>query len=1344
MLPKPPRSNLQSQAMQSPTHPHLHHSNPWFKTPTSLPADDVAPVLEAVTCLKGTQSLLQDADAWLAPLAQRHVRHQLDAFVNGALPALAKSHAANGRVQHLAAALQAVLTGRPGAVESLPANLFADTAVRGKGGYYAASEAGDAGGFDVGEADQRRRGKAAGAAATGPIAEGREGGGDGRSQSTPSSPRRTPRAPASPAPTGSAGRPGSRSGVAFGSSSGRGSAGGRGSGSGGGRGGGRQGDGSSSARARYEGSGASAVAGSSPSTPPFIAGSRTVTSSAGRASPRNSPRNSPHSTLTGGSLTSSLSRKDALAQVAAAAAAAVRPRAVKSAAAAAAPAVKVAKARTTEDVASTSLAPQLSAELSGRSSAASPEHHHVSHQPSGPGRSHWIVKRLSLHKKGASGAPGGAPSQEEEQEDDPPQEPLAREPSGAAPMERVMLAAATTAPPSPSVAELVARFEPLPRAPGAGEDGEEGEEWEGRETSEGGVSAGVAAAAEAVAQLLSEGGEGSWLGSEGSGLSLQAVTLTDLLMQAAHSPRVSRQMEVRVTADSAQQQQPPSQPQPTQEPEQPPPQPEQHAAEVAPADVVEEVAAAAETAEAAETVIEREREITAAFEDEVNAAAEAIAATDLLQPMQLPWLAGQPAGLSVRAAGPTGGDAPSLLSLTSGEGLQGELLQPMQLPWEVRAEEAQQAQGAEAPAPAPAPAAAAPAAGHPGAAAGPPSLFQRLGLRLQKRQTTASEQKEVVATTPTAAAAATDRMDLQLAEDEVLMASVDEMAAEIGAADNGAASVNSPEEQAEAAVEGMLAAVPAAEEAAPVPQLPDSPAAAAAGAPLTPKGGKLARFFAFGSRKNAARSAAEAAESAATLQHPLQEDAPPQSPAAAAKHQPAATAEPQRDESVQQPAAWEAVGPEAGADPAAGDHLSDNTELASAVQFADRVLSEDRADAWEAAAAEEGGADEDGDQSDQTPPASQQLPDAPAVAANQPAAAVAANQPAAAAAAAAAATQAPASHSSPAAASSSTVSRFTKRFGETLRLRANGFGSGSSGSGDQHHPQQSLGPPPPLAPPQPLAALPGPQGLAAAALLLEQLVAELQSDKKWRLVQQVVGRTQADAVAPGLRDAREAQKAVQLAHSAGNLGAAAAVACDISHLWTFPLLRAAARAEGRAGEDQGAENDGASLPEALCAASTARLAASRLPAETPLAALHILADAAGGRAAAADPGLRRLIGRQADRLVTNYLTAAARLCYSHHNRAAARQLLTSEMQRVARVDGPLVAVLPLGFDALLRGLRVAMPGARPARGADRGGGDGGCSGGGDGGWEVDVTASMAGWFTSKMQAEAARLVFLFW
>jgi hypothetical protein len=331
-----------------------------------------------------------------------------------------------------------------------------------------------------------------------------------------------------------------------------------------------------------------------------------------------------------------------------------------------------------------------------------------------------------------------------------------------------------------------------------------------------------------------------------------------------------------------------------------------------------------------------------------------------------------------------------------------------------------------------------------------------------------------------------------------------------------------------------------------------------------------------------------------------------------------------------------------------------------------------------------------------------------------------------------------------AAAAAGAAARF-KRLGETLKLKAGTM-------------EQQLAPAPPLAAPRPLGALPAGPALSAAALLLEQLVLELQADRKWRLVQQVAGRSQADAVAPGLRDAREALKAVQLLQlvGGGRMAAAVARACDVSPLWVFPV----SQDHGEAAAAAAAAAAAPSLPEALCAAGTAQLAASRLPCETPLAALHVLRDASNG-VAARNRTLLALVGHQAQRMVRGYLDATGELCYSHHKKLAARQLLSSELLRVARQEGPLVRVEPLAFDSLLRGLALGMPGTPPGTSgcSDTGGLTARSCGGQStlcGGqtarshrqrrqrWSVDVTAALTTGFADLLAADAARLVASFW
>ena len=322
-----------------------------------------------------------------------------------------------------------------------------------------------------------------------------------------------------------------------------------------------------------------------------------------------------------------------------------------------------------------------------------------------------------------------------------------------------------------------------------------------------------------------------------------------------------------------------------------------------------------------------------------------------------------------------------------------------------------------------------------------------------------------------------------------------------------------------------------------------------------------------------------------------------------------------------------------------------------------------------------------------------------------------------------------ASLSPPAAIAAAAAVQRLKRIGEALRLKGAAVD------------QALLGAPPPLQAQRPLEALPSGAGLAAAVLLLEQLVLELQTDKKWRLVQQVAGRSQADAVAPGLREAREALRTLHLVQRVGGgFGAAVAHATDLSSLWVFPFAAAGEPAgdDQVDGDDADASTTSAAptcLPEALAAAGLAGLAASRLPAETPLAALHVFADAEA--ALGAQPGLRRLIGEQAGRLVRDFLTGAAEACYDHHKRLAARQLLTSEQRRVAGLAGDLVRVAPLNFDALLRGLSVAVPGAPPASGK-------GGKRAARRAWVVDATGVLAAAFAEMLQADAARVVFHFW
>lgn len=55
----------------------------------------MAPLLEAITCLKATQALLHDVEPWAEPLVKRHAKRVLDAFATSALPAIAKGASSN-------------------------------------------------------------------------------------------------------------------------------------------------------------------------------------------------------------------------------------------------------------------------------------------------------------------------------------------------------------------------------------------------------------------------------------------------------------------------------------------------------------------------------------------------------------------------------------------------------------------------------------------------------------------------------------------------------------------------------------------------------------------------------------------------------------------------------------------------------------------------------------------------------------------------------------------------------------------------------------------------------------------------------------------------------------------------------------------------------------------------------------------------------------------------------------------------------------------------------------------------------------------------------------------------
>lgn len=271
-------------------------------------------------------------------------------------------------------------------------------------------------------------------------------------------------------------------------------------------------------------------------------------------------------------------------------------------------------------------------------------------------------------------------------------------------------------------------------------------------------------------------------------------------------------------------------------------------------------------------------------------------------------------------------------------------------------------------------------------------------------------------------------------------------------------------------------------------------------------------------------------------------------------------------------------------------------------------------------------------------------------------------------------------------------------------------------------------------PPPVLTALPSGPAMAASAVLLEQLVVELQADKRWRLAAAVAGRAQADAAArPGLREARAALRALSLQRRAKALPTAAAWSADLAGLWVFPHTGSGSLAEnGVVAAPGGSIRSGPatpgvpvpSLPEQLAAAGTAALAVSRQPADTPLAALHILADAAAGGPGSALPQLARLAAAQGERLVRSFVAASAESCYAHHRRLAARQLVPSEALRAAGLPAPLVAVEPVGWEPLLRGLRVALPGA--------------------GGKSVDVTVALAKEFERRLRTDAARLVEWFW
>ncbi|KAI8463089.1 MAG: hypothetical protein J3K34DRAFT_527270 [Monoraphidium minutum] len=1432
---------------------------------TSPPPGDVAPLLEAITCLKATQALLHDAEPWAEPLLRRHAKRQLDAFATTALPSIAKGAASNRRVQHLAAALQAVLMGQPGAVEALPADLWADTA-RGKGMSVPPSEAGDGGGGDVREFDQQPTGRRSALPQhmepspsipeAGPIGEGREepaaspsprhgaatpqgGSSTPSGRSTPwSSPDVAQRATAAAFPTGSAvpSPPGAGSPAA---SSPRGLGAGSPAQSGG--------DAAPLAAAAAE----PPVAGSplnivlpvsgAAGSPPAAIPMRVLQTGVQRVLQEHAAEQPPSPSVAelvdhfesivvvgplpedgeegrGGSEGEGAWQDEGAggdAYAAADAAAEVAARSLAGAARSSAGGIGRGSAGglgrgsmdsllgiERGDPSSESLLPMLPAAF---------DEMLLSMQPQSADRERAMrpgpLSALLAQSAPSSAAPSAARAAYDDGMADEEQS-VASEPRYERPAEL---------PESPlpqaqayrQGSQQIAVHTYWERSSDESEAEAEGEaEGEGEEAAA--AAAAAATAAPAAAAAAAEETRGEWR------VAAAASTYDEEVVVLASA--------VAVVNDDDDEE-----------------------------EVLAPVCPAASSGGGAAASAGGWR----APRDEGLAAAAAAAAqrspeinASLLQPMLLPWLGGD-------QVAPEGS---------------GALLEPMQLPWLVEppaswaprpSEEA--AQPAEA---------AAPTAAGPEVGAG---LLRRLTLRLQKRRSSAADGKappprrssaadgeappsrrasaadgeappprrssaadseapaaeggaqpvgggaaaateEVVAPSdvqlqlaacdePLSAAAAEQAQEIEAAPAEEPLAAIAAAAAAaepIDAAGQATEAAASEEGRSEAELEaGAPAAAP---EVAPAVA---APAPACMPPPLSPLRGKLqkqgaafARFFQFG--KAGRRGKGGAAEAA---------PAPAQPAAAgdeASGHPALETSEPLPDAACLEPQ-QPCYGSPAGASPREAPGAASDAKAAAlrqvealwesgaafaAAPAATEPESEQASEAGqqeeeqEAAPAQWQQQDEQQqEQEDEQQQEQQQLAEeakglgpswvprhdsavAPvehpserysslgaAAAPSEddvrgspsPAPAAAAGGSGSGAAAGAAKHRRDAGAKPALGAAAAAAGARLKRLGESLKMRAAG--------GDAQ-----LEAAPPLQPPRPLDALPRGVALAAATALLEQLLLELQGDKKWRLVQQVAGRSQADAVAPGLRDAREALRAVQLLQRAGGggLGAAVARACDLSALWAFPTAgRGGGAAAGISAECDAEGGAPGSLPEALCAAGVAGLACSRLPAETPLAALHVLRDAARGPAAAARaPGLHALVGRQAARLVRSYFGDVGALCYAHYKQLAARQLVSSEALRVARLDGPLVRVAPLGFDAVLRGLTVSVPGAPPS-----GGGGGSGAGGSQTArsgtqtalsmasarphrqqrqlWSVDVTAALAASFADRFAEDATRVVATF-
>jgi hypothetical protein len=1136
-------------------------------------------MLEAITCLKGTSALLEDAEPWIWPLVERHLRRMLDAFVNGVLPVLAKSHASSPRVLHLAAALQAVLMGRAGSAAALPHSLWEAGHAFKAASAADAPEASDAGdGADAGECDQRRGSRCPSALppaepTAGPVGEGHEG----RLRLVSSTPR---------------------DGDAFqelevGNSS-------------------TEISGGGDSRA---GAGAAATAASGAEEPAAEAASRQHESDTpGAAVLLQEPcAGAGGSTLVVEASQSSLPSLEAL-------------------------------------------------------SLASPDSQYPS-QGLDPSRSRWIVKRLSMRCRGVS-SDGGIGSGGGDVHTHPASPEVSA--GGAEPaesvlplppaLERIMVQAIGSQPGSPSVARLVEHFERHPPGSGAGasEFGAPDDTWHDANS----------------VQLSSRD---SFDSSRNAATSAQSPALpgpSEGLLAEAHSvlaavdgepaPAVEIEEVLLTVMGQQQQQQPPPQP-PQQQQQQQQQQwqqwQQQEQLQQEPQEQAREIQGTAACEEALP------------LDDHID--------DSLLQPMQLPWLDSTPEQLQLADETVPA----SLLGLVA-PNVGSELLQPMQLPWQTAGGGQQLPQRAVEPCAGEADPTVAEAPVPSSDTSAAPSLFRRLGMHLHKRQHAAGVQHErtplQAAAAPSAAVPRGTTADGEEPADQPAVGEVVEgaeaaaallvevLAAERAVAVYSASSACDAEAQADASLP-VLADSQAAASRATQLLSPISPSPAPAG--WSRQGASLARLFGLGGRRGAV-APANAAVTAAL-------------PASATHQLPARQAADGLELGEEQPAA-------PGATWSAGED-----------RWADSVLgTPPRADAAESPG----------------PPVPLASPAHGATPVESPAASAATRE------ARASPTAAPAMGA---------VSRL-RRLGETLRIKGGGGGGEAA----------VLPPPPPLEPPTPLNALPCGAALSAAVLLLEQLVLELQADRKWRLVQQVAGRTQADAVAPGLRDAREVLGALQLLR-VGPLGAAAAHASDLAALWALSPARGS-DAGGSGGSGSGIGSGEAqpggvqpgteraapvSLPETLCADGTAGLTTSRLPAETPLAALHVLADAAGSAVVQESPGLAVMIGRQSARLVERFLSVVSAACYDHHKRLAVRQLLSSEGLRTACLHGPLVSVAPLGFDALLRGLVLALPGRRSKQGGD----DQSARP-----WIVDVTASLASAFAAALTNDASSIVDAFW